>query len=128
ARRAATAVSVLALAASMIGTAYADGKYVAQMSIPVGQAPQCADIPKSVEVDVEQGRVTAADDLGKCVGPLKADGTFNCSFATSRSGTATFSGHVAGSAIDGAYQRVFTPPLPARGGFTCHATFKGKES
>ena len=68
ARRAASAVSVLALFSSMTGAAYADGKYMAQMSIPGGQAPTCANTPKTVEFTVTGGKITTAD--AKCVGEL----------------------------------------------------------
>lgn len=128
ARRAASAVSVLALFSSMTGAAYADGKYVAAMSTPSGQAPQCSNPPKSAEIDVSQGSVTAKNDRGKCVGPLKSDGTFSCSFHARANSTTTFSGKISGPNVNGSYDTSVTPPPIAGPGFSCHSTFKGSAS
>lgn len=127
ARRAAAGASVLALFSSMTGAAYADEKYVAQMSIPGGQAPQCANTPKTVEFTVAGGKVTAADAKSKCVGELQADGSFKCSYHGNGLATVQYTGHIAGLSVDGIYALSVNTPPPVPG-FSCHATFKGSAS
>jgi hypothetical protein len=114
ARRAASAASVLALFSSMTGAAYADGKYTAQMSIPGGQAPTCANTPKTVELTVAGSKVTTAE--AKCVGELQADGSFKCSYHGNGVAIIQYAGHIAGSTVEGTYQLSMAPPPPAQGG------------
>lgn len=126
ARRAASVASVLALFSAMAGAAYADGKYVAQMSIPVGQAPQCANTPKKVELTVAGSKVTTAD--AKCVGELQADGSFKCGYHGNGLATIQYAGRISGASVDGTYELKVTLPPAAGQGFSCHATFKGSGS